>query len=300
MNNRKTITEFLSHAALSIWDHLAPIIKSDVFFIFVRYFIKLGRFPNLRNPKRFTEKLQWLKIHDHNPDYISLVDKSLVKERIRRAIGEEHVIPTIGLWNSTKDIDYGSLPSKFVLKTTHAGGSSGVVICREKQRFNVSQANKQLEKSLKTNTYLVNREWPYKGVEHRVLAEVYLEDNSGDLKDYKFYCFNGEPKVVLIASNRFTTHNFDYFDMDFNALDIVSKDGPKSSYPIDKPAKFEEMKQIATKLCQGFIHVRIDLYCCNNVVYFGEATFYDSSGYDNMNSDKWDLQFGEWLSLPQE
>ena len=281
-------------------DNLSKYIKSDEWFIKTKYRLKMGRRLDLQNPQSFTEKLQWLKLYDRQPLYPTLVDKYSVKEYVAKVIGEEYVIPSLGVWDSFDEIDFSILGKQFVLKTTHAGGSSGVVICKDISEFDYDGSRKKLQSSLHFDTYWVIREWPYKMVKHRIIAEQLLKCNDGDLKDYKFYCFNGEPKVLLVASNRFTTHNFNYFDMNFNDLPITSCDGPRSTKPIPKPQNFQKMIEIAKSLSTGIPHVRVDLYNVDGKIYFGELTLYDSSGYDNMSSEKWNEQFGKWLTLPDK
>lgn len=274
---------------------------SDKDYIRCSYRLWLHKRLNLKNPQSFTEKLQWLKIHDHNPLYTILVDKFEVKKWVADRIGERYVIPTIGVWDSLEDINWDLLPEQFVLKTTFGGGSDGVFICKDKSSINFEDVSNELRVSMKTDPYRRLREWPYKNVPRRLIAERYLEDNTGDLTDYKFYCFSGYPKVLLIATNRYTSHNFDFFDMDFNRLSMVSARGNNNSTLIvDKPLCFEEMKEIACNLSRGLPHVRVDLYCCNDHVYFGEMTLYDSSGLDDFNSEEWNMRFGSWLVLPSK
>lgn len=263
------------------------------------YRLKLGRRLNLRHPKRFTEKLQWLKLNDRNPLYIQLVDKIEVKKYIAEVIGSEYVIPTIGVWSKPEDIDWNSLPNKFILKTSHGSGGTGVVICTDKNQLDKKKAVELLDSNMNADAYATLREWPYKNIPHRILAEQLLEKDPlyKDVPDYKFYCFNGVPKVLLIATNRFSSHNFNYYDMNFERLNIISSAGSNAAVEFSKPAQFEEMKQIAEKLSQGFYHVRVDLYYSNNKIYFGELTFYDSSGFDNLSSDSVDLEWGSWIKL---
>lgn len=266
----------------------------------LQYYVILGRFPNIDNPVLFTEKLQWLKLYDHNPVYTKIVDKYEVKNIISKIIGDKYLIPTLGVWNSPEEIDFDSLPNQFVLKTTFGGGGDGIVICRDKSRLNIDETIKKLKKSFNTDPYIRAREWPYKNVPRRIIAEQYMEDDSGELRDYKFYCFNGVPKVMLVASNRFTNHNFNYFDMDFNVLPITSAMGAQSDVKMERPEGFEEMKEVATKLSRNFAHVRVDLYSSGGKVLFGELTLYDSSGYDDLNSKEWNKRFGDWITLPLE
>lgn len=289
-----------SKVGLFLLDKFSRYIKSDEWFIKTKYRLKMGKSLNLQDPQSFTEKLQWLKLYYRQPLYPTLVDKYEVKDYVSKLIGYEYVIPTLGVWDTFDEIDFSNLGKQFVLKTTHAGGSSGVVICKDVKDFDFNEARKKLQRSLCCETFWIIREWPYKMVKHRIIAEKLLESSDGDLKDYKFYCFNGEPKVVLVASNRFTTHNFNYFDMDFKDLPITSCDGPRSEKPIACPDNFEKMKDLCKTLSKGIPHVRVDLYNVDGKIYFGELTLYDSSGYDYMSSEKWNNQFGRWLTLPEK
>lgn len=268
----------------------------------LQYRLFLGRQLNLRHPKRYTEKLQWLKLYYHDPKMPSLVDKITVKDYVSKLIGEQHIVKTYGIWNSFEEIDFGSLPRKFVLKTNHMGGGEGIILCKDKTNFDKENAKVVLNRCLGMNMYNSTREWFYKDLKPRIIAEQLLETSDGsDLQDYKFYCFDGVPKVVLIASNRFSSHNFNYVDMDFHPIPIVSVCGkPIDASLLDRPSTFDKMKSIAATLSKGFPHVRVDLYNVNNVVYFGELTFFDSSGFDNLSSDTVDLEWGEWLTLPKK
>lgn len=281
----------------SVIKHFAPLIP-DKTYLSLRYRCRLGFWPDFDNPKRFTEKLQWLKINYRVPLLTQCVDKFSAKEYVSNTIGDQYIIKNLGVWDRYEDINFEMLPSKFVLKTTNGGGSTGVVICQDKCTLDYENARIKLTHSLKTNIYDNLREWPYKNVKARIIAEEYLEDEYGELRDYKFYCFNGVPKVLLVATNRFTTHNFNYLDMSFNPMPIISTEGKPTQDPIEKPMCFDKMKTIVEQLCKPFPHVRVDMYCCHNNIYFGEFTFFDSSGFDNMSSDEWDLIFGGWLTLP--
>ena len=271
----------------------------DKLYVKLMFRLQMGYKLDLKNPQRFTEKLQWLKLYDHNPLYTILVDKFEVKKWVAKCIGDEYIIPTFGVWDSIESVDWNSLPNQFVLKTTFGGGSDGVCICDNKCVLDKKAVTKKLKRSMRTDPYRRLREWPYKNVPRRLIAEQYLIDKSGDLADYKFYCFGGEPKVLLLATNRYTSHNFDYFDMEFNKLPIVSAMGSNNlNLSITRPPCFDRMKEIACKLSKGLPHVRVDLYCCNGKVYFGEMTLYNSSGLDDMNSEEWNMRFGSWISLP--
>lgn len=270
----------------------------DRLYIKLLYRLKMGRRLDLNNPQRYTEKIQWLKLYDHRPIYTTIVDKFEVKKYVANIIGEQYIIPTIGIWDNPESIEWNTLPNKFVLKTTNGGGGAGVIVCKDKSKLDIHQAIIKLNNSLRFNIYGHLREWPYRNVFPQIIAEQYMEDESGELRDYKFYCFSGEPKVMLLASNRFSDHNFNYYDMQFNPLPIHSALGSKSEIDFEKPEAFEDMIELSRRLSEGYAHVRVDLYYVNHKIYFGELTLYDSSGYDNLSSDDEDLRWGTWLDLP--
>lgn len=251
---------------------------SDKTYLKTMYKIKVHKHLDLDNPKTFNEKLQWLKLHVRDPKYTACVDKYEVKKIVADELGEELIIPTIGIWNSFDEIDFDSLPEQFVLKCTHDSG--GLVICKNKSDLNIPQAKKKIEKSLKRNYYYMGREWPYKNVKPRILAEQYMVDESNyELKDYKFFVFNGEVKALFIATDRTaeTETCFDFYDKDFNHLPIRNGH-PNAERKINKPDNFEKMIDLAEKLGKGFPHVRIDFYNIRGKVYFGEMTFFHNSG----------------------
>ena len=261
-----------------------------------------GRPLNLKNPKTFNEKLQWLKLYNHNPLYTKLVDKFEVKEWVAQRIGQEYVIPTYGVWSTFDEIDFSALPDQFVLKTTHSGGSSGVIICKDKKKFDFADAKKKLAESHKTDTYAVSREWPYKDVPHRILAEMFIEPDPeiNDLPDYKFFCFDGEIKALFVATERQTEGEevkFDFYDDDFNHLPFRQGHDNACVLP-KKPCNFEELKWLAKQLSSGFPHVRVDLYSVRGKVFFGEMTFFHFGGMMPFEPEEWDYVFGEWIKLP--
>ncbi|MGI5848064.1 MAG: ATP-grasp fold amidoligase family protein [Candidatus Cryptobacteroides sp.] len=252
------------------------------------------------NPTTYNEKLQWLKLHDRDPKYSVLVDKYRVKSYVEDKVGAAHVIQTLGVWNHPKEINFNELPERFVLKTTHGGGNSGVVICKDKSIFDFSSARKYLRRAMKQNLYRDAREWPYKRVQKRIIAEEYIEDTkTGELRDYKFFCFDGEVKMMFVASERQKRKEpfFDFFDADFKHLNIV-QGHPNSLVLPSKPKCFEEMKTIASKLSKGIPHVRIDLYEADGRVYFGEMTFFHFGGFVPFSPSQFDNIMGGWISLP--
>lgn len=271
----------------------------DKIYLSLRFRLKMGKWINWKNPLTYNEKLQWLKVYNRRKEYCSLVDKYEVKEYVRSIIGDDYVIPTLGVWDNAEDIDITSLPDQFVLKTTHSGGNTGVVICKDKSNFDLDAARQKLRASLSQSIYNGLREWPYKDVKPRIMAEAYMSDNIHDtLLDYKFYCFDGEPKVMVIATGRNENLCFDYFDMNFNHLPF-EQGGPNSQKSIAKPQNMEKMVELATTLSKGMPHVRMDFYEVNSHVYFGEYTFFDSSGMAKFNPVEWDYIFGGYIVLPK-
>jgi hypothetical protein len=254
---------------------------------------------DLQNPQTFNEKLQWLKLYNRRPEYTQMVDKYKAKEYVASIIGEEYIIPTLGVWDKFEDIDFDALPNQFVLKCTH--GSGDVVICKDKGTFDFATARKKLTKSLKTNYYRISREWPYKNVPRKIIAEQYMEDEDGGLKDYKVYCFNGEARILMIASDRFSQKQtkFDYFDCNYNWLDL-EWGNPRSTTPPTKPSQFETIMSLAEKISHALIHARIDFYIVGNKIYFGEITFFDGGGFSVFTSREWDKRMGEYLQLPSK
>lgn len=281
------------------WLHL-----SDELYIKIWYRLKTGMKLHLDNPQNYNEKLQWLKLYDHNPLYTIMVDKYAVKNYVTKQIGPQYIIPLVGVWDKPQDINFDSLPNQFVLKTTHGGGGGGVVVCKDKTNFDIKKAIEILSDSMRSDGSILNKEWPYKNVPRRVIAETYMEDlKYNELRDYKFFCFNGEPKIMFIASGRMSNPEpyFDFFDMEFNHLNIKSAHpcSPKGELP-GKPESFDEMKEIAAKLSEGLPHVRIDLYEVNGHVYFGEYTFFHWGGCGSFEPEEWLTIMGDWIKLPEE
>ena len=271
----------------------------DKIYLKKKFKIIFNRDLDLKDPKTYNEKIQWLKLYNRNPFYTTLVDKHEVKKYISDVLGDEYVIPTLGIWDRFDDIDFDSLPERFALKCTHDSGS--YVICKSKKDLDISAAKKKIERSMKNNWYKVTREWPYKNVKKRIIAEQYLEDTkTAELRDYKFFCFDGEVKCLSIASNRQGDKEltFDFFDENFNWLDF-RRGHPNAEVPPSKPVNFEKMKEIASKLSKGMPHVRVDLYEVDEKIYFGELTFYTYSGYHPFDPDIWDNTFGDWIKLPE-
>lgn len=272
------------------------LLTNDKLYIRLIFYSRMHKHLDLKDPQTYNEKLQWLKLYDKRPEYTKLVDKYEVKDFVANIIGNEHIIPTIGVWEKAEDIDFSKLPNQFVLKTTHDSG--GLFICKDKTQIDEKGIKNKMAKSLKRNYYRIHREYPYKNVKRRIIAETFMIDDSGKgLKDYKFFCFDGVPKIMFVATDRPVDTRFDFFDMDFNHLPI-RQGHPQATKPIEKPKGFEEMKRLASELSQGFPHVRIDFYDINGQVYFGEYTFFHYSGFVRFIPDKWDSIIGSWLHLP--
>lgn len=272
---------------------------NDETFIRWEYFSGMRKFPNLKNPQTYNEKLQWLKLNDIHPEYAEIVDKHLAKEYVKRVLGnDEIIIPTLGVYDSFDEIDFSNLPNQFVLKTTHDSG--GVVVCPDKDKFNKEGAHAKLERSLKNNYYFEHREYPYKYVKPRIIAEQFMVDESGtELKDYKFFVFNGKCKMLFVATDRSIGDvKFDFFDEKFNHLPFI-QGHPWAKKEIKKPAGFERMVRLAEELGKPFPHVRVDLYDINGKIYFGELTFFHFSGNVPFEPVEWDYRIGEWLNLPK-
>ena len=252
------------------------------------------------HPKLFNEKLQWLKLHDRNARYTEMVDKAEAKRFIAERVGEQYVVPTIAVWDSPDQIDLDALPEQFVLKCTH--DSAGLVICRDKSTFDFSAAKAKLSACLKRNFYYSGREWPYKNVRPRIIAEVYLEDDRyGELRDYKVFTFSGKPKVIHVVTNRGKTDEptyGDFFDMDGKHLDLTMWHD-NAPVPPDLPAHFAEMQKLAETLAADTIHLRVDFYEVNGQVYVGELTFYQDSGFGEILPPAWNEILGSWITLPE-
>lgn len=288
--------------AISFLKHFMKWLP-DKLYLKLMFRFEMGYKLNLDNPKTFSEKLQWLKLYDRRPEYTKMVDKVAVKDYVASIIGSEYIIPTIGVWDSVEDIEWDKLPEQFVMKTTIGGGGNGVVICKEKKTFNKSKAIDLIRKDLKKDIYRSLKEWPYKNVPPKILAEVYLNpmpmDN--DLLDYKFFCFNGVPKYCQVISGRNAKKCIDFFDMNWEHQPFHEPHHyPFADIEPKIPSCYQEMIQAAGKLAEGKAFVRIDFYQVNNKVYFGEITFFPTSGMGGFNPQEWDLIFGEMIKLPSK
>jgi hypothetical protein len=251
----------------------------------------------LDEPQSYNEKLQWLKLHDRQREYIKMVDKYEVREYIKDTIGEEYLIPLIGVYSNFDEINFDELPNEFVLKCTHDSG--GVVLCQDKMKIDLNLAKRKIEKSFKCNYYWKAREWPYKNVKPRIVCEKFMVDESGtELKDYKIFCFNGEPKLVQVDFDRFNGHKRNIYDTNWNYISLEYNHSTHPEKEFKKPEKLEVMLKFAKILSTGIPFVRIDFYSINSKIYFGEITFYPESGFGKFTPESYDELLGSWLQLP--
>lgn len=274
---------------------LSKHIDDEAYLKFI-YFFCFWKKLNLKNPKTYNEKLQWIKLYDRRDIYTTMVDKYEAKKYVADIIGEDYIIPTLGVWDTFDEIDFDKLPDQFVLKCTHDSG--GLVICKDKKVFDKEAAKKKINKSLKKNYYYLGREWPYKNVKPRIIAESYMEDKKGELKDYKFFCFNGIPKMLFIASDRGIDTRFDFYDSEFNHLPFM-QGHPNREKKIDCPDGFEEMKKLSFDLSKDIPAIRVDFYNVDGKIYFGELTLFHFSGFVPFEPAEWDEKIGEWIDLPK-
>ncbi len=298
MNQKKPpIVRRVLHKLLLLTAPLYP----DKFFLCARYYLIMGKKLNLQSPKTYNEKLQWLKLYDKRPEYTKMVDKIAAKEYVSSIIGEEYIIPTLAIYNSIEEVDFDKLPMQFVIKCSHDSG--GVVVCKDKNKLNKKAALKKISKGLRQNFDFQTREYPYKNVKPRIIAEQYMEDESGyELKDYKIFCFDGEPKMSFVASDRQKEGEdtkFDFYDLEWNHIPVTNGH-PCSEHGVRKPQNYEKMLELASKLSKGIPHVRVDFYNIKGKIYFGELTFFHWSGFVPFEPEKWDYIFGDYLKLPSK
>jgi len=270
---------------------------SDEKYLRLLFRLRMGRKLDLDNPKTFCEKLQWLKIHGREEIYTTMADKYLAKQFIAEKIGEKYVVPLLNVWDRFDDIDFDSLPDKFVLKCNHDSGSA--IICRDKTKLDKENARKILEKSLRTDYFILKREWPYKNIKRKIIAEAYLEDEPGaNLFDYKFFCLNGIPRIMYVIEGASDNPTEAFFDMDQNYLDLEMED-PRPEIPPKLPNSFDEMKRLAAKLSEGVPFLRVDFFCVKGRLYVGELTFFHESGFGEIKPKEWDMKLGDMLDISQ-
>lgn len=269
---------------------------SDEAYLKLVYKINFGVYPDLENPKMYNEKLQWLKLHDRKPEYTQLADKYLVREHVAESIGEEHLIPLLWAGESFDEIDFETLPQRFVIKCSHDSGS--VVVCRDKASFDVKKARKKINKHLKTNLYWAFREWVYKDIQPKIIIEEYIGEENELPDDYKFMVFDGEIDSVFVCRDRKQGHaKYYYYDLNWNRLDYQSVE-PEAEQEPQKPENFDKMVEIVKQLSKGFYHIRVDLYNVHGEIYFGELTFYNDAGFDVDINEKTNALWGRKIKLP--
>lgn len=269
--------------------------------LYIKYMFRknLGTYPNLKNPKTFNEKMNWMKLHYRKNEFTDMADKYKVKSIVADKIGEEYVIPLLGVWDRFEDIDFSYLPDSFVLKPNN--GCGDLLICKnreEKEKLDPDFWKKLFDINLSTKYYALSREWPYRNIKPKIIAEKYMSDTdeSGELSDYKFFCFDGKPEMMFVATGRSTDCRFDFYDMDFQHIDLYNLH-PNADAEIKKPSGFEKMKELASVLSQGLPFVRVDFYEMNGKVYFGEYTFYHSGAFSSFAPEKWDAELGSMIKL---
>lgn len=270
---------------------------SDELYLKLKYRILMGQRLNLKNPQTFNEKLQWLKMYDHNPLYTKLVDKYEVRKFIKEKIGDEYLISLLGVYNKFDEIDFSKLPDKFVIKCNHDSG--GIVICKNKKEFDYELSRKKIEWSLKHNYFYNSREWPYKNVVPKIIIEEYMEDDeTNELIDYKFMCFNGEPEIIFTCTDRFSKEGLKvtFFDKNWNRLPF-ERHYPASTKKICKPVNYHKMLEFSRILSANIPFVRVDFYEINKKLYFGELTFYPGSGFEEFTPKEWDYKIGNMIDL---
>lgn len=287
------------YSILALGHILPDTVNADALYLKLLYKNRMKKKLDLINPKTYNEKLQWLKLYNRKQEYTIMVDKYAVKGYVEKIIGKEYIIPTLGVWEHFDDIDFDKLPDQFVLKCTHDSG--GLVICKDKETLDKEKAKKQIEHCLKRRYFLNTREWPYKDVKPQIIAEKYMVDESGyELKDYKFFTFDGKVKAMFIATDRGSESEtcFDFYDCNFEHLPF--KNGhPNAKKKIIKPENFDKMIELAEKLGKDIPHARIDFYNINGKIYFGEITFFHWSGLKPFEPEEWDYKFGSWIQLPE-
>lgn len=291
------LVKFLKHPSsiiIFLNNRNIPIL-SDEAYLQLRYKLTFGKKLNINNPKTFSEKLQWLKLYDRNPKYSIMVDKYEVKNYVENIIGKEYIIPTIAVYNNYDEIDFESLPNQFVMKCTHDSG--GLVVCQNKATLDKTAALKKIKKSFNKNYFYGGREWPYKNLKPKIIVEKYMTDKlNKDLIDYKFFCFNGIPKYILVCTDRSTDLKETFYDTNWN-LALFKRPNHDIDETINKPKNFKKMLELASKLASNIPFVRVDFYEINGQIYFGELTFFPASGMSKFSPEIWDEKLGNLLDI---
>lgn len=276
-----------------VLNHISPLFPTK-FYLQLKYWVNNGEWLDLDDPKTFNEKLNWLKIHNHDRKLTTMADKYSVKDYVSKIIDSKYIVPCYGVWNSYEEIDFSNLKMPCVIKTTH--DSNGVVVVKELTDDKKIEIKRVVTKALKRTFYYSSREWPYKNIPHRIIADQFLDDGrAGELQDFKFWCFNGVPKVMYMTNKGSNIYE-NFYDMDFNVLDI-NHGFPRMSPEYTKPDAFDEMKELAARLSKGLPFVRVDFFYVKGKVYFGEFTFFDWAGMWPFSDPEWDRKLGSWIDL---
>lgn len=297
----KKIVQYLKHPSkIFFWLGMHGFFKwmDDETYIKKQYKAVFGKEIDLENPQTFNEKLNWLKLHDRKEEYTTMVDKYEAKKYVSNIIGDEYIIPTIGIYDSFEKIDFDTLPQQFVMKCTHDSG--GLVIVKDKSKLDYKKAKKKIEHCLKRNYFWNTREWPYKNVKPRIIVEKYMKDkNNEELRDYKFYCFNGKPKYLYVSEgmNNHKTARMDFFDIEFNLAPFWRNDYKRFNIKPEKPMNFAKMIELSEKLSLNTKFLRVDFYEINNKVYFSELTFSPCAGYMKFYPQEYDKKLGALINL---
>lgn len=279
--------------------HSISTLLPDKLYLQLKYRKYTGRWIDFSHPVTFNEKLQWLKLHDRNPAYTQMVDKYEVRRYIGNKIGEQYLIPLLGVWDHVEDIDFDSLPSRFVLKCTHDSG--GLIICKDKSQLDTAAARLKLKNSLRRNFYYYSREWPYKDVKPRIIAEQYMEEEGADsLKDYKIFAFDGVPRFIQVDFDRFTDHKRNLYTPDWEYMEAGIQFPSDGTRIIERPENLEEMLSLSSILSTGIPHVRTDFYSIRGKTYFGELTFFHGGGYETFTPASLGVRLGSFIHLPQD
>lgn len=271
---------------------------SDTTYLKLMYWASMHKRLNLKEPKTFNEKLQWLKLNNRNSEYTRMVDKYEAKKYVADRIGEQYIIPTLGVWNQFEEINFDALPNQFVLKCTHDSG--GLVICRDKKELDLNLTKEKIERSMSVNYYYNGREWPYKNVKHRILAEEYMENGKEGLHDYKIWCFNGEPEYIQYITGRIGKVTYEKFYDKNWAAQSFSYHNPILKNDVECPKELGKMLDLARKLAKDCPFLRVDFYVLNGgEIKFGELTFYPMSGFEKWHPEEMGNKLGKMLTIAQ-
>lgn len=272
-------------------------ILPDKMYIKKIYKSKTGKKLDLKTPKTFNEKCNWLKLYDRKPIYTVMADKYKARDYIAEKMGTNHLIPLLGVWDSPEEIDFDSLPDEFVLKCNH---DNGVIICKDKKSLDIENVKKELTEHLKRNYYKKHREWPYKNIPRKIVCEKLLKNSDGkQLLEYNVFCFNGVPKFFKVGSVLPDgTPAKDFYDINWNHLEMRTGASAGDIFP--KPVFYNELLEYAEKLSENTTHVRVDFYDCNNKLYNGEMTFFSNGGHMKFTPDEWNTIWGDYLTLSKK